>query len=134
MATIDELVRGHERPAVTVGGVTMPVTGRLGRLNFSKFKILQHPDMRRVLSTEADIEPLCAELPFEEIADEHGEIRKAYPTVVRDIIEFNGIAVGFDTAARQAHVLRGGRARSTQPHREYCPGTLALSGDQQMTS
>ena len=28
----------------------------------------------------------------------------------------------------------GGRAKSTQPQREYWPGTLALFGDQQKTS
>ena len=50
-------------------------------------------------------------LPFEEVQTDTGSERK-HPKVVCDILEFNGVAIGFDLAARAAH----GGPRGKAPH------------------
>ena len=45
------------------------------------------------------------QMPFaEEVCD--GCTVRRYPTVVRDMLEFNGLAIGFDAAARNKHLMQ----------------------------
>ena len=100
MWRLDELARGANRPLYRDGEGEYAVVGPLGRLNFSKFKILQHAVAR---GTDVDIEAVRHRMPFECVPTPDGD-RREYPTVVRRILEFNGVAIGFDDEARRAHV------------------------------
>ena len=97
MTRLSELVEGVNRPVYHDTTGSYEVTGKLGRLNFGKFKVLQHPD---ACGTDFDVALARHRFPFEM---QDGE--RCYPTVLRDVLEFNGVAVGFDLAARRAHVL-----------------------------
>ena len=99
---LDVLVTGADRPAYSDAQGEYDITGSLGKLNFSKFKILQHPD---ACGTGYDMESVRTDLPFEDVSTASGPQRK-YPTVVRDVLEFNGAAIGFDVEARKAHVMQ----------------------------
>ena len=98
MVRLSELVEGVNRPVYRDATGSYAVTGKLGRLNFGKFKVLQHPDAR---GTDYDVELACDRFPFE-LQDG----KRKYPAVVRDVLDFNGVAVGFDVLARRAHILQ----------------------------
>ena len=75
--------------------------GAIGKLNFGKFKVLQHPD---AIGTEFDMARFIGEMPAQWVDTDGVSVCKR-PAVVRDAIEFNGIAIGFDDAALEAHAL-----------------------------
>ena len=76
--------------------------GAVGRLNFGKFKIQQHAN---AVGTDYDINAILERLPYEDGVNDAGDACRNYPTVVRGVIEFNGVAIGFDADARRGHVL-----------------------------
>lgn len=100
MWRLDKLVRGDDRPVHRDADGTYCVTGVMGELNFDKFKILQHPDAR---DSVADVRKACASMPSC-MVEENGQLVAKHPTVIHDILEFNGVAIGFDDKARRDHV------------------------------
>ena len=103
MWRLDKLVRGVDRPDhVDPSGHRYPIQGVMGRLHFGKFKLLQHPD---AAGTAFDLEAARDRFPSETVQTDGGPKIKR-PTVVRDMLEFNGAAIGFDVQARKAHVMQ----------------------------
>ena len=103
MQRLEALVAGRDRPPyVLANGDELPLVGVMGRLNFGKFKIQQHVD---AVGTEYDVASIIERLPYENAVDDAGVPYRKFPTVTRGVIEFNGVAIGFDVAARQQHVL-----------------------------
>ena len=102
MWRLDELVKGVKRPPYADSKGELAITGVMGRLHFGKFKILQHVD---ACGTDFDLEDARQQMPFaEEVCD--GCTVRRYPAVVRDMLEFNGLAIGFDAAARGKHLMQ----------------------------
>ena len=104
MWRLAKLVKGVARPTeATAGGAAVTIKGVAGKLNFDKFKILQHSD---AVGTDYDIEKARGDLPYAIVVDEQGVEQRKYPSVIRDVLEFNGAAIGFCDDARRAHVVR----------------------------
>ena len=101
MWRLDALVKGQRQLANDVQ--TDKIPGVAGKLNFDKFKILQHPS---AVGTAIDLEMARKRLPYGVVTNEDGTTERKYPSVVRDILEFNGVAIGFCEEARREHVLR----------------------------
>ena len=102
MERLDELVRGENRPPFRDEEGSLLITGVMGRLNFGKFKCLQH---RNAVGTAHDLDAYRHRFPHG-WAQRDGVREKKFPAVVRDVLEFNGAAIGFDDDARRAHVMR----------------------------